>query len=299
MSQFFKRFAPLFLFYTLFIAGCSQIQPTPLLGIPVQATEKPTQTPTPIPTPKQTVLPPTATMEAVCIETTGTLEMDVINTPLLDKPMRYEVYLPPCYNFDESRHYPVLYLLHGQNSTEEQWIRIGATGAANRIINSKETAPFIIVFPFDYSYKQPSEYKFEEVFTDLLLPRIDRTYRTQPNSAQRAIGGLSRGGAWALHIGALHPDLFGAIGGHSPAIFYADEKLISSRLLEISASQMPRIWLDIGDNDSEYGVITPFELFLTKNEIPHEWHEYIGWHDEKYWSAHVEEYLIWYAQNWK
>ncbi len=23
------------------------------------------------------------------------------------------------------------------------------------------------------------------------------------------------------------------------------------------------------------------------HNIPHEWHEYIGYHDEKYWAAHV------------
>ena len=54
-----------------------------------------------------------------------------------------------------------------------------------------------------------------------------------------------------------------------------------------------------GSNDSEYNVVVPFEHFLSDNNIPHEWHEYQGWHDEKYWSAHVKEYLIWYAQNWK
>jgi enterochelin esterase-like enzyme len=93
--------------------------------------------------------------------------------------------------------------------------------------------------------------------------------------------------------------LFGAIGGHSPAIFLVDDKALRRNLLTIPVSQVPRIWLDAGDSDSEYTVILRFEEFLSKNNIPHEWHTYIGWHDEKYWSAHVKSYLIWYAQDWR
>ena len=241
---------------------------------------------------------PTPTPLAVCAETTGSLEKGIIKTAQLDKPMTYTVYLPPCYTFDQTRRYPVLYLLHGQNSTEEQWIRVGAVSAADQIINTEQTPPFMIVFPFDYSYKQPAEYRFEQVFTDLLIPQIDASYRTQTDASQRAVGGLSRGGAWALRLGTRHPELFGAIGGHSPAIFFTDEKPLNKRILEIPPDQMPRIWLDAGSNDTEYNVIVPFEHLLSDNNIPHQWHEYQGWHDEKYWSAHVKEYLIWYAQNW-
>ena len=157
--------------------------------------------------------------------------MSAISTPLLAKPMRYTVYLPPCYNFDKEQRYPVLYLLHGQGYTEDQWIRIGAVRSADQMIVSGDVPPFLMVFPFDYSYKQPAEYNFEDVFIKQLVPTIDGVYRTRPSAGQRAIGGLSRGGAWALHIGARHPDLFGAIGGHSPAIFFTDEKSLSRNML--------------------------------------------------------------------
>ena len=296
MPHIYRCFYCFIVFCVLFISGCGQMPPAPPVNTPVPATATAIQTPTPAPTSQPPTLTPTP---VVCTETTGNIEKGSIETSLLDKPMRYNIYLPPCYNFDESQRYPVLYLLHGQNSTEDQWIRIGAASAADKNISLKSSPPFIIVFPFDYSYKQPAEYKFEEVFTDLLIPQIDKTYRTQSTAAKRAIGGLSRGGAWALRIGTRHPDLFSAIGGHSPAIFITDEKPLLRRLLGISAAQMPRIWLDAGSDDSEYGIVVPFEHFLSDNNIPHEWHEFVGWHDEKYWSAHVQEYLVWYAQNWK
>jgi len=299
MSRFLLRFLSIYLLFSLSLAACAAANPPilpmntalpPTMTSQTQATQQPA-----------TVVPlhvePTSTPSA-CIATTGRLEKGVVDTELLYQPMRFNVYLPPCYNAEVGKRYPVLYLLHGQGSNEDQWIRIGAGAAADRIISSADAPPFIIVFPYDYSYKQPTEYKFEEVFIDLLLPQIDKTYRTQADSMHRAIGGLSRGGAWALRMGTRNPQLFGAIGGHSPAIFYVDEKPLTRRLLEMTPELMPRIWLDAGDKDSEFGVIGPFEKFLSSNNIPHEWHEYIGWHDEKYWSAHVEEYLRWYASGW-
>jgi enterochelin esterase-like enzyme len=294
MSYKLIRFLLFIMFFSPFGAACS-----PARALPLQNTPAPYPLPTVIETHGLTSMPVTATALATCTEKTGSLETGVIDTSLLAKPMSYTVYLPPCYTFEPNKRYPVLYLLHGQGSTEDQWIRIGAAATADQLITSGDIPPFIIVFPFDYSYKQPPEYSFEDVFVQMLIPKIDSNYRTLNMALYRAIGGLSRGGAWALHIGIRHPGLFGAIGGHSPAIFYSDDKSLPGSLLSIPVGLLPRIWLDAGDKDSEYGVIAPFEEFLSKNNIPHEWHVYIGWHNEEYWSAHVNQYLRWYAQNWR
>ena len=128
---------------------------------------------------------------------------------------------------------------------------------------------------------------------------VDDNHRTLTTPDSRAIGGISRGGAWALHLGLNHPELFGAIGGHSASIFYSDKNMLQRNLLILPADQRPRIWLDAGDMDIELGLIAPFEEFLTQNNIPHEWHEYVGWHEEKYWAAHVHDYLEWYTQDWR
>jgi enterochelin esterase-like enzyme len=300
MSFSFPRFLRFWPLIILFLPACG-----PLQVLPQSKTPAPVASPTfiekAIPILSTVPVPTTAfhTAPATCNQKTGSFQAGVINTDLLAKPMRYSVYLPACYTLDTKKRYPVLYLLHGQGYSEDQWIRIGAASTADRLMAAGDIPPFIIVFPFDYSNKQPTEYSFEEVFVQQLIPTIDHSYRTLDNASHRAIGGLSRGGAWALHIGASHPDLFGAIGGHSPAIFFSDQKSLPRNLLAIPSSQLPRIWLDAGDSDSQYTVIVSFEEFLSKNNLSHEWHEYIGWHDEKYWSAHVDSYLSWYALGWR
>lgn len=303
MSHRLSRLTSLFLLLAIFQSACA---PARALSIP--DTPRPDETllvpsaPGPAPAatgrPTSVIATPAAASQPACTAVPGRIVAGVIDTPMLDKPMRYNVYLPPCYGLDQQKRYPVIYLLHGQNYTEDQWIRLGAPAAADALLATGETAPFIMVFPFDYSYKQPTEYKFEDVLLGQLIPAIDGAYLTRTQAKYRAIGGLSRGGAWALHIGAGHPGLFGAIGGHSPAIFVVDENSLRANILAIPAWQQPRLWLDAGDHDSEYALVSAFEEFLSDNNIPHEWHTLVGWHDEQYWSAHVGEYLRWYAQDW-
>lgn len=243
---------------------------------------------------------PTHTPLPVCNEKIGTIEQSEIADPLLAKPMRYKVYLPPCYYFpaNASRKYPVIFLLHGQYYLEDQWIRIGAIDAADKLIGDKSLPPFIMVFPFDYSIKQPNQYQFEKVFIEKLVPLIDATYKVLPGRDNHAIGGVSRGGAWALHLGIRNSAVFGAIGGHSPVIFFADHKGLPATLFSLPAADIPRLWLDIGNSDPELDLMKQFEQDLTDNQIPHTWNVFPGYHEERYWSAHVNEYLTWYAQNW-
>ncbi len=268
----------------------NQITPTPQ---PIRLTATATQV-TPVPTETPTLAP------LGCTETEGVINTGVIDTALLDKPMRYNIYLPPCYQFDSQQHYPVIYLLHGQNFDENQWVRIGVPQTADLLINSQQIEPFIVVMPYDYSFKQPSEYRFEEVLINLLIPQIDGSYRTKTERANRAIGGLSRGGGWALYIGMRHPDLFTAIGGHSAAIFYAQETSTAIlKMQSIPAEIKPTIYLDAGDSDAEFQNINSFQALLNSINYPYEWHYYVGFHNETYWQTHLQEYLRWYDSQFK
>lgn len=58
----------------------------------------------------------------------------------------------------------------------------------------------------------------ENVFLTEFMPLLESTYRV--DTAQRAIGGISRGGSWAYEIAFRHPQLFRAVGGHSAFLTY-------------------------------------------------------------------------------
>ena len=259
-------------------------------------------TPSPSPTPAHTLTPqPTFTPTPLaCWSQGGRFEQGSLRSDLLKLPMEYSVYLPPCYDQQPERRYPVLYMIHGMNYNHDQWDRLGADEAADALVAAGEVNPFIIVMPRDRSWEEPEDDPFGQVLVDALIPFVDENYRTLPEREYRAIGGLSRGAGWAIHLGLSRWDLFGAFGGHSPPVFWSDTGRVRGWLAAIPPDSMPRIYLDIGekDRDSILKSALWFENLLNEQGIPHEWYLFTGYHEEAYWSAHVKDYLRWYAANW-
>jgi enterochelin esterase-like enzyme len=235
-----------------------------------------------------------------CLVQGGRIEISSLRSSRLPLPMEYRVYLPPCYDEQPDQRYPVLYLIHGQNYNEDQWDRLGVDETASRLQAKGKLPAFIIVMPRDRYWEEPEDSQFDEVFIDELMPRIAQEYRTREEREQRAIGGLSRGAAWAVHLGLTYPDIFGSLGAHSLPVFWSDAARLRSRLDEIPRPLLPRIYLDIGDQDRPPILKSAiwFESLLGEKAISHEWHLFPGFHEEAYWQAHLQDYLSWYAAEW-
>lgn len=247
-------------------------------------------------TPTASPVPTFTSTPLACLANPGRVEEGSLDSTT--PPQEFRIYLPPCYDEKTEQRYPVLYLLHGQTYTDDQWIRIGAAEAANQLILSGASLPFIIVFPDDRYWNLPPGAGFGQRVVEELIPYIDSTYRTLPDRNHRAIGGLSRGAGWALRLGFTHWKLFATIGLHSLAVLQKDASEIRDWLAEIPPSSRPRLFMDIGDNDQELEMAQRVEAQFTDFGLPHEWHLYNGAHTEDYWSAHVEEYLRWYVEGW-
>ncbi|MEW5870412.1 MAG: alpha/beta hydrolase-fold protein [Chloroflexota bacterium] len=263
---------------------------------PATTTSTPTARPLATKTPTNTA---TATPLA-CLSQGGRIETDSLRTLLLRLPMDYRVYVPPCYDQQTSHRYPVLYLIHGQSYNDDQWDRLGVDETIDRLVEAGQIAPFIVVMPRDRYGGQPSENNFAQVVVNELMPLIDSEYRTIPERSQRAVGGLSRGAGWAVHLAFVYWEQFGALGAHSPAIFYDDAQRMRVYLDTIPPEQYPRLYVDVGDKDRPeiMDVSLWFEKLLNEWDVPHEWHLFSGYHEEAYWQVHVETYLRWYAQDW-
>lgn len=221
-----------------------------------------------------------------CREMQGKVIEIEIPTTILSETIDTKVYLPACYDSSDQR-YPVLYLLHGMGNNAEQWVALGAPSAADEM-----SGRFIIVMPHDRL-----ETSFNAAFVNEIIPFIDENFRTVDDRNYRAIGGLSYGGGWAIHIGLSHPELFSRIGGHSPALFYGD-----SPNLEVWAQNLllcTLISIDIGDSDTMLeDSAAPIDALLTEAGVQHTFNIYAGGHSEDYWATHLSEYLHFYAASW-
>ncbi|MBL7163704.1 MAG: hypothetical protein ISS57_13980 [Anaerolineales bacterium] len=250
----------------------------------ISATPAPTLAPTPL----------------TCWDEGGLIENQQLKTDLFPDPLVFRVYLPPCYDQEPEREYPLLYLLHGQTYTEDQWIRLGVDDTADTLIAAKQIPPLIIVMPLEQDdHTPPPENPYGEALVSDLIPYIDKTFRTRAERAYRAIGGLSRGGNWAVHLGLSHWEKFGALGGHSTPSFVTDgPPRIREYLKVIPDDQIPRIYMDAGEDDGWIFYTFKLEAVFTEENIPHEWYLFQGAHDEEYWAAHIEDYLRWYTLDW-
>lgn len=151
-------------------------------------------------------------------------------SPALKMTRRVMIYTPPGYAGNTER-YPVFYLIHGGGGDEEAWVDMGrAPEIFDNLIAQGKMAPMIVVIPNanDWEVTSPNHVtppevgmgpgtpntilRFPESLVSDLVPFVDKNYRTKADRDDRAIAGLSRGGAQTLDAALNHLDMFSWVG---------------------------------------------------------------------------------------
>lgn len=274
----------------MLLAACAGPLPSPT------RTPAPSSSPTLSPSPTPTRSPhPSATLEPVleCLSERGHVVQSELTDPALPRSLPYRVFLPPCAETALGR-LPVLFLLHGLARTDSEWDDLGADELAQAWIAAGQVPPFLIVMPWERLGLD-----FELAIVEQLIPHVEQVYGASPDRLQRAIGGISRGGGWALRIGLKHPDLFGAIGLHSPAVLVPDLFDLPDWIRPIAPADLPSIWIDMGERDPQRFELLELTDLLDELAVPYSLARFPGEHTEAYWAAHLEEYLKWYVLGWQ
>jgi S-formylglutathione hydrolase FrmB len=151
----------------------------------------------------------------------GNLEGDAVDRDVF-------VFLPPSYQKEKHRRYPVVYALHGFSIGAEQWtheIHVPQTIEGSFAQGAKE---MIVVLPDSKTVHNGSMYSssvttgdFEKFIAHDVVTYIDAHYRTMPNRESRGLVGHSMGGYGASRIGMKHSDVFGSLYIMSPCCLSA------------------------------------------------------------------------------
>ncbi len=163
----------------------------------------------------------------------GTVSLQWYGSPTVNATRRAYVYTPPGYETVTER-YPVLYLLHGGSGDEDAWSSCGrASQILDNLIAQGKVTPMIVVMPNGNTTRiaapdlvpappalpanqDPGRFRrFPESLVNDLIPFIDRTYRTRPDRENRAIAGLSVGGAQTMYAAFNNLDLFAWVAAFS------------------------------------------------------------------------------------
>lgn len=129
------------------------------------------------------------------------------------------VFLPDSYDAKKKRRYPVLYFLHGFNSTAAEYVARTPFDSALQAARHD----LIIVVPDTMTKWGGSMYsdspvsgQFEHFINEDLIGWVDAHYRTLANRAGRGIAGHSMGGYGSLKLAMKRPDLYGALYAMNP-----------------------------------------------------------------------------------
>ena len=115
-------------------------------------------------------------------QTTGkVIEQQVVKSAILNKDVRYTIYLPADYDHSQ-RAYPVVYLLHGYTDDNTGWLQFGEVNRyADKAIADGTIPPMIIVMPNGdsswYINSFDGKEKYEDFFVKEFMPSIEKTYR--------------------------------------------------------------------------------------------------------------------------
>lgn len=178
---------------------------------------------------------------------------------------RMHVYLPPGYDADPSKRYPVLYLNHGGGENDSHWIEKGATHhILDNLIAAGKARPMIVAMPNTsrvVSGKPPKlgedDACTQEYLKDI-LPFVDGRYRTRTNRESRAVAGLSMGGFVTLNTGLTHLETFGELyvfsSGYWPDQLSTFKENIQPLLSQTNINERFRmpIYFGVGETDIAY-----------------------------------------------
>jgi enterochelin esterase-like enzyme len=146
----------------------------------------------------------------------GNLEGDAVGREVI-------VFLPPSYEKEKKRRYPVIYALHGYSIGAEQWTHEIHVPQTIEGAFAHGVQEMIVVLPDSKTIYNGSMYSssaatgdFEKFISQDVVAYIDAHYRTIPNRTSRGLVGHSMGGYGASRIGMKHPDVFGALYIMSP-----------------------------------------------------------------------------------
>jgi enterochelin esterase-like enzyme len=153
----------------------------------------------------------------------GAVASITYHSTVLNRFRRMHVYTPPGYEKGGDS-YPVFYLLHGASDSDDSWSSVGRAGfILDNLIAAQKAKPMLIVMPAghtgSFGFGGRSNDDFQKEFANDILPYIEKNYRAKTDRNNRAIAGLSMGGAQTLNIGFEHLDQFGYIGVYSSGVF--------------------------------------------------------------------------------
>jgi S-formylglutathione hydrolase FrmB len=259
----------------------------------------------------------------------GRAECSVIKSEILARPVRYCAYLPASFDKDNTRHYPVLYYLHGLGDNEQSLLNSGGWDLISELRSQGKIGEFVVLAPGAghtfYINSEDGKVRYEDFFMKEFMPQMEKKYRVESTRATRGITGVSMGGYGALRLAFKYPEDFAAVSGQMPALitdlpsnlsseapgspggllgdvfgspfnrayFTRNNVFYFARNDSAASLKRMKIYFNVGNND-DYGFeqgAEQLDQILKSRGIQHEFHIYPGRHDAQFAIRYFPEVI--------
>lgn len=235
-----------------------------------------------------------------------------LRSALFGRPFSEVAIIPPAAGTR-----PLLVLLHGRHDrTRGSWSP-SVSGPESMLSDAlfaglaglgKEAPIVVLLNGGQHSwYHDRRAGRWASMVLDEAIPDAVRRFHTAPDRI--AIGGISMGGYGALHLAALRPREFCAVGAHSAALyetFRASAPVAFDSPVDFVRNDVFRaarhgrfdglpVWIDGGTYDPFHDADVAFASLLRSRGASVTYHVWLGGHTASYWRAHMAEYLQFYA----
>jgi S-formylglutathione hydrolase FrmB len=150
------------------------------------------------------------------------VQCGTVKSPYMAQPVGYCAMLPPSYDEQLSRKYPVLYFLHGLGGDQSFLVSTGGWNVIADAWEQKRLAEFVVITPQAgnsfYIDSKNGKIKYEDFFVRDFVPQMEKKFRLLGTRSGRAIGGISMGGYGALRFAFKYPQMFSSASGLMPAL---------------------------------------------------------------------------------
>ncbi|NCD33562.1 MAG: hypothetical protein EOL87_09130 [Spartobacteria bacterium] len=233
--------------------------------------------------------------------------LEEVESRILNNSRTVIVWLPPSYEKEQNRHFPVLYMHDGQqifdpatSTWDKAWdVDVHMTD----LIAEGLIQEAIVVAPYSSEFRR-SEYNPDDMGDDYLKflihelkPQIDEDYRTHKDRCY--IAGSSMGGLMSFYAAWKHPDVFAKAAVLSPAFKIDESETIFDMVKSTKKCPDIHMYLYCGGGDPLekrlLGTTRQMVELLRKKGFEKVCSAYVeddkAAHNEEAWEKHTREWL--------
>ncbi len=236
---------------------------------------------------------------------TGKLDVSYhFDTPVI-------TYLPPSYDENPFKHYPVIYMHDGQNLFDPATAFGGQAWAVDKTMDrlvvegAMEEVIAVGIYNrgaariYDFTPTRDPQFRggvgggadnYLDLIVDEIKPYIDTHFRTHTRREHTALMGSSLGGLVSFYMARERPDVFSKVAALSSSFWWNQANLIR-RVVKRRLHIPMKIYLDAGSHDNEADTL---EMYRVLKEVGYRPGEEIFCHiaerhahSERFWGQRV------------